>query len=367
MPRKPIMASKGFLTRAQVAKRARAFGIAINLKTLQRDAKLGKIPFAEAIPGREKSFQFPEEKLKQVISAATKKALLPKGSTTKTGLAKYAKKRGLLIHPASVDAYISRMNAGLEPLAEGLASDRFGAKRRMIIPENFAARLLSDAKLRKGMPVLLKSGELVRLSQLATQLGLKERSLHARKDIAKLRIGTAAVVTKEEAARFKKFYLQSGRGPVKKGSKQKPAAKPGLQKQAKVLEARKPAKPSQQTFEKYAFRQIRKLKGALSNERRSIIRSNLAGEIRERERRINEAKVALLREKQKQKEKGPKKKKKFTPAQLLELSRLDLQMAKLEMLAALLEGESIGSPKAQSIAQRINDLERRVNLLERRK
>ncbi len=216
MPRKPRKPPKDFMTQGDVAKKARVKGYKVESKTLGAMAQKGLIPFAKKNP-HTKGMMFPKEKFMEVLKVAKKSAVLPKGSFTKYGLVQEAKRRGLTMETADIDTHLKRIEAGKEPMPEGLATDLFHSKHRLILPKKFAQQLLKEAEIRKNLPLLMKQGKLIPISQLATELGLSERSLNPRKDLKKTRIGNGLYIEKAEAARFKKSYEKgkpAGLGPL---------------------------------------------------------------------------------------------------------------------------------------------------------
>lgn len=221
MAGKPLIAQKGYLTPPRVASIARKKGFFVNAKTLSEYARAGKIPFVEPVPGKKNRIMFPETKIKEVLAAAPKKAIMPKNSASTFELMQIAKQKKLKINLGSIQTKIHNIETGKESPTYGLARDLFDPWHRHILPAEFIKRMLKEAKHRKNLPMLLERKKIIPLSKLAKSIGLKERSLHVRKGIKKIRVGTKAIVTSAEAKRFTAEYLKQKENQQKKDKKQK--------------------------------------------------------------------------------------------------------------------------------------------------
>ncbi len=74
--------------------------------------------------------------------------------------------------------------------------------------------LLGEAELRKKLPALLKTGELIPLSKVAQDLGLTTRTLSRRKDVKTVKVGgrgagERSFMIKTDAAEFKRTYPET--------------------------------------------------------------------------------------------------------------------------------------------------------------
>ena len=249
MPGKKPKLPKGFIDADQVASAAGARGFEMRPKTISIYSHSGKLPFGKPIPGRVKGRMFAKADLDAIIRAMPKKALKPAGAMTVSTLVKVADAQKLKISPADIKAKLikaikaatargeKRRHPGREFV--GLQTDMYDSHHRLFIPRALAEELLLEARRRKNLPRLLASGELVRLSEVATDLGLQPRSLHNRPDITTERIGNARVVARAEAERFKGQYLRENgavmKEPRKKGARKEPRKKKkAAPKKAKV-------------------------------------------------------------------------------------------------------------------------------------
>lgn len=271
----------GFLSPEDISARAMAMGIHIDPRTLIMHARKGHIPFAQQIPGRKRGIMFPESKAREVIKAAPGTAIPPEGTVSTYGLIAIAKKRGLNICLADIQAIIRKIEAGKAPAPQGLARDMIDSKHRHVIPKALARQLLREARRRADLPMLIKTGEVMPLSQLATEMGFAPMSLHGRKDIRTFRVGNQRIVLRSEAERFKRAYEthfkekerlaeEAGTRRAEKPKVHKPLGRPRKKKPADGKAAKPSAKPAGKT----AAQKAAEAAEAVQKKRQAVIARN---------------------------------------------------------------------------------------------